>query len=93
MFVWLIKITVALTLVSWVGSTMWRVLPTFGAALPQVTYSACKQLRADYPTGLAATDEATSDFAPPPRAFAQAYVLNMHLDEDHDGVICTTSRH
>jgi len=89
MFVWLIKITVALTLVSWIGSTMWRALPTFGAALPQVTYSSCKQLRADYPTGLAATAGLASNLAHPPRAFAQAYVLNMHLDRDHDGVICS----
>ena len=88
MFVWLIKITVALTLVSWIGSTMWRVLPTFGAALPKVPYSSCKQLRADYPTGLAATEEVASDLAHPPRAFAQAYVLNMRLDRDHDGIIC-----
>ena len=88
MFVWLIKITVALTLVSWIGSTMWRVLPTFGAALPQVAYSTCKDLRADYPTGLAATRESTADMSDPPRAFAQAYVLNMHLDRDHDGIIC-----
>ena len=88
MFVWLIKITVALTLVSWIGSTMWRVLPTFGAALPQESYSSCKQLRADYPAGLAATGDLTPDIARPPRAFAQAYVLNMHLDPDHDGIIC-----
>lgn len=92
MFVWLIKITVALTLVSWLGSTMWSVLPTFGAALPQVTYSSCKQLRADYPTGLAATRDVSAGIDPPPRAFAQAYVLNMHLDRDHDGVICSPSR-
>ena len=91
MFVWLIKITVALTLVTWIGSTMWRVLPTFGAALPQEAYSSCKQLRADYPTGLAATVELASELQRQPRAFAQAYVLNMHLDRDRDGVICAPS--
>ena len=48
----------------------------------------CMQLRADYPTGLAATEEVASNLAHPPRAFAQAYILNMYLDRDHDGIIC-----
>ena len=91
MFVWLLKVVVVLTVVSWVDSTLWRVLPVFGAALPQTSYATCKELRQDYPFGLAASRNALTgaDARSRARPFAQAYVLNMHLDSDHDGVVCT----
>lgn len=94
MFGFLIKAFAALTIVSMVGSTFYRAVisPAFGAALPVESYASCEELRQDYPTGLAATQEAadavTTDPAQAPRVVPQAYVLNMDLDRKQRGRMC-----
>lgn len=98
MFRFLLKAFVAMTVVSMAASTFYRlgISPAFGAALPTKTYVSCAELRADYPGGLAATHDA-ADRLPEglrlaPRVFADAYVLNMHLDRKHRGVVCVRQR-
>jgi len=66
--------------VSRIGWTTRRVLPTFGAALPQVSYSACKQLIVEYATFLAAKAEMVPNTNKPLGPFMQAYRLTMNLD-------------
>lgn len=98
MFRFLVKAFVAMTLVSMGASTLYRlaITPAYGAALPTTTYASCSDLRRDYPTGLAATqaaaDRATTSTRRSPRVFADAYVLNMHLDRKHRGVLCIKGR-
>lgn len=95
MFVFLLKALAALTIVSMASSITWRLItPAFGAALPVTEYGSCSELRGDWPTGLAATQEAADRISrtarKAPRVFADAYVLNMHLDTQRRGVICPT---
>lgn len=92
MFVFLLKPIMILVAVAWIAQTAWNVLPVLGTALPRTSYASCAQLRADFPTGLAATqahaDAVSSRPRTAPRVFPDGYVLNMDLDPRQSGVVC-----
>lgn len=62
----------------------------FGRAIASEEYSSCRALRADFPTGVAASEKATWQFLEfrRPRVIPDIYGRNLHLDANHDGLMC-----
>lgn len=92
MFAGVLKATLAVILAVWLATTMSRLLPTLGTAVPARAYASCTELRADFPHGLAATqlvaDRHSATPRTAPRVHPDGYVLNLALDRDHDGLAC-----
>lgn len=89
----LLKPILVIIAIAWFGQTIWTLLPIIGMAVPTTSYPTCADLRKDFPTGLAATQEAADLINPrpqrAPRVHPDGYVLNLALDRDHNGVACT----
>ena len=62
----------------------------FGRAIAAQEYSSCRVLRADFPTGVAASDKAAWRLpeASRPRVIPDVYGRNLQLDANHDGLMC-----
>lgn len=62
----------------------------FGRAIAAQEYSTCRALRADFPTGVAVSDKAAWHVPESrrPRVIPDVYGRNLHLDSNHDGLIC-----
>lgn len=62
----------------------------FGRAIAAQEYSSCRALRADFPTGIAASDKSAWRIPESrrPRVIPDVYGRNLHLDVNHDGLMC-----
>lgn len=62
----------------------------FGRAIASEEYSSCRALRVDFPTGIAASEKAAWQVpeSSRPRVIPEVYGRNLHLDSNHDGLIC-----
>jgi hypothetical protein len=62
----------------------------FGRAIAAQEYSSCRALRVDFPAGIAASDKSAGlvSEASRPRVIPDVYGRNLHLDANHDGLMC-----
>jgi hypothetical protein len=62
----------------------------FGRAIAAQEYSSCRALRADFPMGVAASNKSAwrVSEAKRPRVIPDVYGRNLHLDANHDGLMC-----
>jgi hypothetical protein len=80
------KLLIAVGLFALVG-----VVPSpFGRAIAAQEYSSCRALRVDFPTGIAASDRSAWRVSESrrPRVIPDVYGRNLHLDANHDGLMC-----
>lgn len=80
------KLLIAVGVIAVVG----MVPSPFGRAIASEEYPTCRALRVDFPSGVASSEKAAWRVPESrrPRVIPKVYGRNLHLDANHDGLMC-----